>query len=60
MGNISKQKLATKNSFQIFGGSFCAHPLFEIPTKHHIKETASEGNIWGPFYTPKAEVSDGG
>ena len=34
--------------------------LPEIPTKHNIKETASKGNIWGPFYIPKGGGLGGG
>ena len=60
IGDIYEQKLATKYSFPIFGCIVFAHTLTEIPTKHHIKETSSKGNIWGPFYTPKGEVSGGG
>ena len=60
MGEIDKWKLATMNSFRFFGGSFFAHPTPDIPTKRNIKETASKGNIWGPFYTPKGEGSVGG
>ena len=60
MGVIVEKKLAMMESFRIFGGVFFAHPLPELPTKHNIKETASKGNIWGPFYTPKGEVSGGG
>ena len=60
MGDIAKQKLATAEWFCIFGGSFFAHPLPEIPTKHNIKETASMGNIWGPFYMYKGDGSGGG
>ena len=55
MGDISEQKLATTDSFQIFGGIFFAHPFPEILTKHNIKETTSKGNIWGPFYIPNVE-----
>ena len=60
MGDISEQKLATTDSFHVFGGSFPARPLPEILIQHNIKETASKGNIWGPFYIPKDEGSDGG
>ena len=59
MNEIAKQKLVTTDSFRIFGGSFFANPLLEILTKHKIKETASKGNIWGPFYIPKVEGSGG-
>ena len=59
MGNISEQKLATTDSFCIFGGSLFAHHSPEIMTKHNIKETASKANIWGPFYITKGEGSDG-
>ena len=59
MGSIYEQKLATTESFLVFGGSFFANPLSEILTKHNIKETASKGNIWGLFYTPEGEGSDG-
>ena len=60
MGKIDEQKLATTESFRFFGGSFFAHPSSEILTKHNIKETASKGKIWGPFYIPKGEGSGGG
>ena len=60
MGDISEQKLATTDSFCIFGGSFFAHPSPKITTKHNIKEAASKGNIWGPVYIPKGEGLDGG
>ena len=59
MGDIYKQKLATADSFHVFGGSCFAHTLPEIPTKRNIKETSSKGNIWGPFYIPKCEVLGG-
>ena len=36
MGNIVDQKLATTNSFLVFGGSFSAHPSPDILTKHNI------------------------
>ena len=39
---------------------FFAHLLPEIPNRHNIKETASKGNIRGPFITPKDEGSGGG
>ena len=60
MGEISEPKLAMTESFYIFGGMFFAHSLTEIPTKHNIKDTASKGNIWGLFYTPKGEGLGGG
>ena len=60
MGKISEQKLAMTNSFRIFGGSFSAHSSTDIWTKHNIKETVSKGNIWGPFYIPKAGGLGGG
>ena len=44
MGEISKQKLATIDSFRVFGGNFFAHPSPEIMTEHNIKETSSKGN----------------
>ena len=60
MGDIAKHKLEMAESFRIFGGSVFAHFSPEILTKHNIKETASKGNIWGPFYVPKGECSGGG
>ena len=48
-----------KNSAFLVAGYF-SYPLPEIPTSHNIKETASKGNIWGPFYTSKGEVSGDG
>ena len=59
MGEIHYQKMATAESFCVFGGIF-AHPLPEILTKQNIKEIASKGNIWGTFYITKCEGSDGG
>ena len=56
MGNISEKKLATTDSFRVFGGSFFAHPSPEILTKRTIKETESKGNIWGPIIYPKVRV----
>ena len=53
MGEIANQKLATTNSFRVFGCSFFAHPLPDILTKHNIEETASKGKIWVPFYILK-------
>ena len=55
MGKISKQKLATTNSFCVFGDSFFAHPSLDIPTKHNIKDTASNCNIWGSYYLTKGD-----
>ena len=52
MGNIAEEKLVMMDSFRIFGGSVFAHHLPEILTKHNIRETASKGNIWDPFYIP--------
>ena len=43
-----------------FWRHFFTHLLPDILTKHNIKETASKGNIWGPFYIPKGEILDGG
>ena len=60
MGDISERKLAMIDSFRVFGGNLFAHPSPELLTKHNIKETASKDNIWGPFYIPKGEGSDGG
>ena len=60
MVDIAERKLATTNSFRVFGGSFFAHPSPDIPTKHNIKETASKGNIWGPFFIPKGGRLGGG
>ena len=37
-----------------------AHSFSEILTKHYIIKNSSKGNIWGPFYLPKGEGSDGG
>ena len=59
-GKILEQKLATIHSFNVFGGSFFAHPSPEILTKHNMKETSSKGKIWGSFYITKCESSDGG
>ena len=59
MGNIDEQKLATTDSFRIFDSSF-SHFLPEILTKCNIKETASNVNIWGPFYILKGEGLGGG
>ena len=59
MGKIDEQKLVTADSFRVFGGIFYAHPSPNILNKHNIKETASKGNIWGPFYIPKGEGSGG-
>ena len=47
MGEIAEQKLATTNSFRIFGGNLSAHTSPDILAKHNIKETAGKGNIWG-------------
>ena len=52
MGDIYKQNLQLHNHFA-FMVAFFARFLSEILTKHNNKETASEGNIWGPFYIPK-------
>ena len=59
MDEIDERKVVTTNSFRIFGGSFSTHPLPDILTKHNIKETASKKIIWGPFYMPIGEGSDG-
>ena len=59
MGDVSEQKLATIDSFRVFGGSFFAHPSLEIPTNHNIKENSSKGKIWGPFCIHKGEGSNG-
>ena len=56
----AKQKLATTNSFRVFGGSVFAHPSPDILNKHNIKETANKRNIWSPLYIPKDEGSGGG
>ena len=60
MGKIDEKNPVMTESFRIFGGSFFAHPLPEVLSKHNIKETASKGKIWGPIYTPKGECSGGG
>ena len=60
MGNISEQKLAKVDSFRTFDGILSVHTSPEILTKHNIKETVSKVNIWGSFYTPKDEGSNGG
>ena len=60
MGKISDQKLATMNSFRVFGGKFSAYSLPDILAKHNIKETDSKGNIWGLFYIPEFKGSGGG
>ena len=52
--------MAMTEPFHIFGGSVFSHPLPEILTKHNIKETASNGSIWGPFYISKGEGQGGG
>ena len=39
---------------------FFAHPSPEIITIRNTKETASKGNIWGPFYMSKGEGWCGG
>ena len=59
MGNTAKQKLLWQTHSASMVVVF-AHLLSEVMTKHNIKETASKGNIWGPFYIPKGEVSGGG
>ena len=43
------------DSFRIYGVIYFPHPLSEILTKHNIKETASKGDIGGPFYMSKGE-----
>ena len=55
MEDIAKRKLATMNSFRIFGGIVFTHSSPDILTKHNIKEIASKQNIWGPFYIYKGE-----
>ena len=60
MGKVSEQKMTTTDSFRVFAGSFFVYTSPEILTKHNIKESSSKGNIWGPFYIPKFEGSDGG
>ena len=60
MGNLVEQKLATKNSFHVFGVSIFAHSSPDILTKHNIKETESKGSIWVPFYIPRGEGTGGG
>ena len=60
MGNISNQKLETTESFRHFGGSVFSHLSPETMNKNNIRETIIKGNIWGPFYIPKGEGSDGG
>ena len=42
-----------------FGGIPPPHPLPGIPNKQDIRKTVSKGDIWGPFYVPKGEVSGG-
>ena len=59
MGEIAEWKLETTELFRVLGVSFFAHPLPDIPTKHNMKETASKGKIWGPFYIPKGKGLDG-
>ena len=60
MGKISGQKMATTNSLRNFCGSFSARSLPDITNKHNIKETASKGKIWGPFYLSKGDILGGG
>ena len=55
MDYIAQWTIETTNLLRIFDGSFFAHPLPDILIKHNIKETASKGNIYGPFYTPKGK-----
>ena len=42
-----------------FSGSFLADSSPGILSKHNIKETASQHNIWGIFYIPKGDGSEG-
>ena len=60
MGNIADQKMAIMKLLRVFGVSFCAHLLPDIPTKHNVKETASKGNIRGAIYVPNFEGLSGG
>ena len=60
IGDIPEHKLATTDSFYIFGGIFPTHPYPAIPTKYNTKETASKGNIYGPFNIPKGGGLGGG
>ena len=60
MEDISARKMGATEFFRVFGGSVVAHQSPDILTKHNVKETASKGNIWGPFYIPKGEGSGGG
>ena len=55
MGKIAEQKLAMTSLLYIFGGICFSRPLPGILTKHNIRDTVSEGSIWGQFYIPKVE-----
>ena len=54
------RRLATTNLFRVFGDIFFAHPSPDILTKHNIRETDTERNIWGPFYISYGEGEGGG
>ena len=53
MGNIYEQKLAMKDSFRIFGGSFFAHPSPEILTKHNIQKLLVRTTFGSIIYTQR-------
>ena len=58
MGNISEQNWRQLIHYEFLLSVF-THPLPEILTKYNIKETASKGNFWGPFYKSKGEIFGG-
>ena len=60
MGEISKQELATTDSFLIFGDIVLPIPCLKYWPIHNIKETASMGNICDPFYKYKGDGLGGG
>ena len=44
IGDIAEQKLATTNSFRVFGDSFFVRPSLDILTKHNNKYNASKAS----------------
>ena len=60
MVKITKRKKWRRCNHSTSDGNYFALTLPGIMTKYNIKETASKGNIWFPFYMSKGEDLDGG
>ena len=55
MGNISEQNIGDDELIPRFWWKLFFHPSPDILAKQNTKETASMGNIWGPFNKHKGE-----